>query len=208
MRHTESITPQNHTLKLRPNNSVPYGNLKNGTKPTYREWANKPTHTPIDNERERKLNALKEKIKQQKQIEQQKQFEQQKQLLKEVSKPEVPEPEFEIKQPEAIEKPTIRLTKRTIRKQHTVGKSKIKNTVSVLLKNNTTRKNVILAQKELKQKPINDVKTYLREHNLIKSGSSAPNYMLRELYESSMLAGQIQNNNKDTMLHNFMTEPQ
>ena len=211
IRNTEPTTQQNHTLKLRPNNSVPYGNLKNGTKPTYREWVNKPIHTPIDNERERKLNALKEKIKQQKQIEQQKQFEQQKQLLKEVSNPEVPEPEFkqpEIKQPDAIEKPVMRFTKRTIRKQHTVGKSKIKNTVSVLLKNNTTRKNVIMSQKELKQKPINEVKTYLREHNLIKSDSSAPNYMLRELYESSMLAGQIQNNNKDTMLHNFMTDPQ
>ena len=63
-----------------------------------------------------------------------------------------------------------------------------------------------MAQKELKGKPINEVKTYLREHNLIKAGGNAPNYMLRELYESSMLAGQIQNNNKDTMLHNFMTE--
>jgi hypothetical protein len=83
-----------------------------------------------------------------------------------------------------------------------------RDTTQALLKNNVTRKNVIMAHKELKQKPINDVKTYLKEHNLIKAGSNAPNYMLRELYESSVLAGQIQNNNKDTMLHNFMSEPQ
>ena len=199
IRNNVPVTQQNHTLKLRPNNSIPYGNLKNGSKPTYREWVNKPLSTPVDNERERKLNALKEKIKQQKQIEQQKQFEQQKQLLKEVSKPEVREPEFEVKQP------TTRLTTRTIRKQHTIGKSTLKNTVSVLLKNNVTRKNIIVAQKELKQKPINEVKTYLREHNLIKGGSNATNHLLREMYESSMMAGKIQNNNKDTMLHNFMT---
>ena len=226
MRAPEHMAQQNHTstLKLRPNNSVPYGNLKGGIKPTYREWVNKPIHTPIDNERERKLNALKEKIKQQKQIEHQKLVEQQKHLLKDVIPQEIklpeqqiefkqsppqlqlqPQPQPQPQQTEEVEKPKTRLTKRTIRKQHTIGKSKIKNTVSVLLKNNTTRKNVIMAQKELKRKPINEVKTYLREHNLIKGGSNAPVYMLRELYESSMLAGQIQNNNKDTMLHNFMT---
>ena len=218
MRAPQHMAQQNHTstLKLRPNNSIPYGNLKGGTKPTYREWVNKPIHTPIDNERERKLNALKEKIKQQKEIEHQKLVEQQKQMLKYVRPPEIkpPQPQIELKQPqpqpqpqqtEEVEKSKTRLTKRTIRKQHTIGKSKIKNTVSVLLKNNTTRKNVIMAQKELKRKPINEVKTYLREHNLIKGGSNAPVYMLRELYESSMLAGQIQNNNRDTMLHNFMT---
>ena len=273
IRNNGPVTQQNHTLKLRPNNSVPYGNLKNGSKPTYREWVNKPVSTPVDNERERKLNALKEKIKQQKQIEHQKQFEQQKQLLKDVNKPEVREPEFKptnnlirpadshsswsmtdkeinhspegadlnlqrftpflfdrsaynahsgafssaksngsmhifdaqrCKQQE-VKQPTTRLTKRTIRKQHTIGKSKLKNTVSVLLKNNVTRKNIIVAQKELKQKPINEVKTYLREHNLIKGGSNATNHLLREMYESSMMAGKIQNNNKDTMLHNFMT---
>lgn len=212
MKHNEPMSQQNHTLKLRANNSVPYGNLKNGTKPTYREWVSKPTPTPVDNEREKKLNALKEKIKQQKMIEHQKLIEQQRHLLSEVDnhvvKPE-PEPEFrnpEIIRPDVVKNPPTRVTTRTIRKQHTVGKSKIKNTVSVLLKNNITRKNVIMAQKELKGKPINEVKTYLKEHNLIKAGSNAPNYMLRELYESSMLAGQIQNNNKDTMLHNFMTE--
>jgi len=99
-----------------------------------------------------------------------------------------------------------RSIKRTIRKRYTLGKSKIRKSVSVLLKDNKTRKNVIAAQKELKRQPINDVKQYLKEQNLIKVGSGAPNYMLRELYESSMLAGQIKNNNKDTMLHNLMNE--
>ena len=50
---------------------------------------------------------------------------------------------------------------------------------------------------------MNDVKLYLREHNLIKIGSNAPNDVLRKMYESSMLAGEITNSNAETLLHNF-----
>ena len=58
----------------------------------------------------------------------------------------------------------------------------------------------------LANKEINDIKTYLREHNLIKIGSSAPNDVLRKLYESAMLAGEITNSNPEILLHNFSKE--
>jgi hypothetical protein len=101
---------------------------------------------------------------------------------------------------------TKHITKKTTTRKYTVGKSLSKGTVCVLIKDNGTKKKVLIAQKELKRKNINDVKTYLRERNIIKTGSNAPNDVLRKLYEYAMLAGEITNSNKDNLLYNFSKE--
>jgi hypothetical protein len=98
------------------------------------------------------------------------------------------------------------ITKKTIKRKYTLGRSKIKKTVSVLIKDKGTRKQILNAQKDLKRKNINDIKPYLREHNLIKTGSNAPNDVLRKIYESAMLSGEITNSNSDVLLHNFSKE--
>jgi len=101
---------------------------------------------------------------------------------------------------------TKHIIKKTIKRKYTLGRSKIKKTVSVLIKDRGTRKKILNAQKDLKRKNINDMRAYLREHNLIKTGSNAPNDVIRKLYESAMLSGEITNSNAHILLHNFSKE--
>jgi hypothetical protein len=270
--NNEIISSSNIVLPNYKLDNVPYGILKGGSKPTYRQWnRTHKNHEPNNNlltnnqtsEREQRLNLLKQKLKQQstivtqpiqshvqsievqplqvqplqtqvqplqtqvqpiqivtQPIQSQVQSTQVKSNLEEIllTKNLIQKPKQELiinnlslnnqvigREPEKI-KTTKKLLKKTIHKKYTLGKSNIKRTVAVLLKDNNTRKNIINAQKDLKGKSVNDVKTYLRQHNLIKIGSNAPNDVIRKIYESAMLAGEITNNNKDIMLHNFMKE--
>jgi hypothetical protein len=78
--------------------------------------------------------------------------------------------------------------------------------VSVLIKNSQTRRKVQTEQALLKQKSILDIKNDLRSKNLLKVGSTAPSDVLRHLYEQSILAGQVENKAKETLIHNYFNE--
>jgi hypothetical protein len=96
--------------------------------------------------------------------------------------------------------------KKTIKRTYTLGKSKIHKKVGILIKDKNTRKRVLNAQRDIKRHGINDIKQYLRTHGLIKTGSSAPNDIIRKIYESAMLSGEVTNQDKDILLQNFLKE--
>jgi uncharacterized protein YqgQ len=101
------------------------------------------------------------------------------------------------KTPRMIKK---RRTTKTIK--HRVGKRD--GTISVLVKNNDTRKLVQSEKVKLQRTSIVDIKKYLRARNLIKAGSNAPNDVLRKMYEQCMLSGDLTNQSSDVLIHNFM----
>ena len=99
----------------------------------------------------------------------------------------------------------LRRIKRTTRTcKYRLGK--LGNKVSVLIKDYKTRKNIQNECYKLEKTSITDVKNFLRKKNLLKVGSVADEAVLREMYEQCILAGDIQNNNKDTLIHNYLTK--
>jgi len=174
--------PSNYNIPPAP----PYGCLKNGTKPTYSQY----------------MKTMKKK--------------------KSTSKPTLKLPPKPPPTPVVLErkeklnklKEKMALPKKdnilkTISKKRTIKIFKLgkkDGKVGVLVKSGKTRKKVREEQQVLHSKCILEVKRYLRKHNLIKAGTTAPENILRKLYEDSFLAGDIYNRNADILLHNFMEE--
>jgi len=99
-------------------------------------------------------------------------------------------------------KKDINILKRRIKTlKYRLGKHD--NKVSIFIKNRDTRKQVRQEHTKLKKMSIIDIKNYLRQHNLIKAGSNAPNDVIREIYEQTILSGEINNVSKENLLHNY-----
>jgi len=106
-------------------------------------------------------------------------------------------------------KPKIKYPKqrRTIRRTYRLGKSKIHPKITVLVSNRTLRNNITTKSQLLKQTSIPEIKRFLIKKGFIKVGSSAPNDVLRKMYESaSLICGEVQNHNPENLLYNYFND--
>ena len=103
-------------------------------------------------------------------------------------------------------KPSPMIQSLEVKKVFQLGRNKKNRTVSVLLKNNSTRKKIEGDKVNFKKTNISTVKNFLKKQNLIKFGTTAPNNLLRDIYESTKLCGDITNENTKSIIHNFNEE--
>ena len=93
--------------------------------------------------------------------------------------------------------------RKTHKKRYRIGKHD--NVVGVLLKNKETQRHIQSQHIKLKQKQIGEIRKYLYDHHLLKIGSNAPPDVLRRMYEDAILTGDVKNTNDGIMLHNFIS---
>ena len=157
------------------NPDKPYGVLKNGTKPTFKEWSlnnlEKPSDIPLQTPSEMPIET-----------------------------PLVCETPLQIPENKVFE------TKEPIIKKIKVGKNKKTKSVDILIENIHTRKLNKEKLQLLKKTNITTIKNYLKNRQLIKVGSNAPNSLMRYMYENIKECGDVINENKSNLIHNFTTD--
>jgi hypothetical protein len=95
---------------------------------------------------------------------------------------------------------------RTIKKTYKLGKNNKTRSVGVFIKNNQTRKKIKHETELLHQIPITKIRKYLKNKNLLKVGSNAPEHVLRQTFTQSILTGDINNKNNDVLVHNYLND--
>ena len=186
--------PEDYLPSIFIKEDPPHGCLKNGTKPTFREWATKMLNKPVDtiknmlgggsddatngsvNNTTEGMNAN--------------------------ANNGLNNTENSTIDPSQVAGMRVKIRK-TKKKRFRIGKHD--DVVGVLLKNKQTQRHIQNQHHTLKQKTIGEIRKYLYDHHLLKIGSNAPPDVLRRMYEDAILTGEVKNTNKDVLLHNFMS---
>jgi hypothetical protein len=168
-----------------------YGCLKGGSLPTYRQMMNQTRKNTTDLKPSKPL-TLREKTEEFKKI-----FQKNKEAAK---------MEETMKQAKKYVKKNPK-QKKILRRTYHVGKSKYYPKVGVLVSNKTLRKQITEKSYRLKQTPIDEVRKTLVKKGLIKIGSTCPNDVLRQMYESvNMMCGDLNNHNPENLLYNYFND--
>ena len=171
-------------MDVQDNNEPPYTNLKYGSnKPSFRDWKKKMDSTTSS------TSSILDKVKEPSPREDK---------LSNLRK-EFQQTPIQINKP----KKSHKFKSKTVKITETFGKRNKK--VSVYVKSKQDKDIIEQERKTLKKHTIPKIKTYLKSHNLLKTGTYAPNDVLREIYESAYLSGDIHNDNTEVLVHNFLT---
>ena len=163
-----------------------YGCLKNGSLPTFRSYHNRTmkSHEPLVEP------LVAERIKSPAEL----------LLIEKLKQREIEK----ISQKQIVKKKKY---KKLLRRTYRCGRDRYKPNIGVLLPNKTIRTNVTTKSYLIKQTPISEIRNTLVKQGFIKVGSSAPNDVLRKIYESiQMIDGDVKNHNPDNLLYNFFNE--
>ena len=170
----------------------PYGILKGGSKPLYSEYRKTMKNRNNVNHTKLKFSVDENEIKSVEKpmfvTERQNKLQEIKNKINPIIKPKI--------------KPKKYRKTKTLKKKLILGKTQ--NKVSVLIKNKKTRKRIKNETLKLKKKSLEEIKQYLRIHNLIKIGTDAPEDVLRNTFENAFLSGNVYNKNSDNLIHNYM----
>ena len=216
-----SLLPTSTTFSpIKLSDDAPYGCLKGGKKPTFRMYNktiknntrfsdDESNQDSTYSERQTKLKELKNKHNKKASTLSQNGNTENKNENKNENENENDNSESgnnENRNSHSLRKTKIRRRlRKTITKKFKLGKQ-AGNVVGVWIKNNDTRKNIQKEHGLLKSKQLGEVKKYLVEKNLIKIGSTAPPGVIRNIYEASMLSGEVENIGKGVGLHNFLED--
>lgn len=207
-----------------PPDDIPWGVLKNGKKPTYRKWIRDqtlksrkyvddnqtnryvvqnnpdledvssfqgdiqetPLHIPINTPIDSKIDTTLES------------------RIEDITPPSITIGN-NVSSKRKVPKETPRkLKKKTLKKKYTCGKSKTKKQIGIIIKGIETKNKVLREQRDLRNTPIQVIRNFLYKKSFIKVGSTAPDKVLRDMYESIILSGDVNNTNSHILIHNYM----
>ena len=172
----------------------PHGCLKNGKKPTFREWATNMLKKPVETFKDMIGGGAGETSSEN--------TANTAGSISSSSSVGLGNSQNANMNPEQVAGMRVKIRK-THKKRFRIGKHD--DVVGVLLKNKQTQRHIQSQHLTLKQKTIGEIRKYLYDQQLLKIGSNAPPDVLRRMYEDAILTGEVKNTNKDVLLHNFMS---
>jgi hypothetical protein len=188
--------PEDYLPSIFIKEEPPHGCLKNGKKPTFREWATNILKKPVDTVKNilggETLSNQDDETTHEQTGGSSEENQRNNNLSSSVSNIN----------PEQVAGMRVKIRK-THKKRFRIGKHD--DVVGVLLKNKQTQRHIQSQHLTLKQKTIGEIRKYLYDHHLLKIGSNAPPDVLRRMYEDAILTGEVKNTNKEVLLHNFMS---